>query len=231
MFNLWTWKYRKVRTPPDGLRGLGAWLQPNSVNHGLAYQHCDWLAVHFSVLDIALEMTGTKPVFAAIGKQYINYKTCTQMWRKPIIGVLLDYEGGKTEKEAVRELSPIYQNLRSRGLWVGISTLAGPNNSKIQNGVNFANAKQYCDFLVPQVYAQIWNCDRETTMKRYLSELAVTSVPIIPLMAYRTTQQDDNNISNEQIVSNYKQLALKSFAVWNCNGATEDFWKIVKKLV
>ena len=98
-----------------------------------------------------------------------------------IDGVVWDYEPkGNSETASERDLTAGFKHCVDRGLTLAVSTIASPNNALQDYGVNYQTAKRWCHFLMPQLYAQIFNFDPVRVEGRYLDELKASTVPVVP---------------------------------------------------
>jgi len=172
-------------------------------------------------------------------------------------GVVIDYEiGDPSQTSAENTLRGIFCRVRSiDSKWaMGITTLARPTSSYGANGVKFSELHKHSDFVLPQLYCQIWGCDPILTERRYCYENRFSSVPVVALLAHRvirdvdgddavgdgvdvgtestlTASDDGKELTLAALDANYRRLHLRSAAVWNVAQTTEAFWDALRVVV
>jgi hypothetical protein len=222
---------QQKRFPPLDLGKVGAWIQPNSVDSSLAYEFSQWFIADWRVIKEVKQRSAGKPILIAFGHRHLDQVQDVVRENLQLIrGVVLDYEPGATPEKAEKVLLPLYRHLHGLGLKVGISTLARPSSSLKTNGVDFSKAHLFSDFLLPQLYSRIWNNAPSETTRRYLEGLSNSSVPVIPVITYATTEKNPGKVSPEDVVRNYRHLDLPCVVVWNVRDSDRKFWQAVQSL-
>jgi hypothetical protein len=200
------------------LKGTGCWVQKTSLDNPLIYSDVfGWYVADISVID-SFNNKSNKPLFMSYTKQEPDFLIeKMKQYKGKIAGVVWDYEIKDTPQNvAERDLKKAYLQAKALNLLFGVFVWANPKNSLKVNGVSYENASSFADFLMPMLYAQLYDMKREKLEKLISKEKAATRLPLIATITIETTRKSlQKKITPEEIVSIYKNLPVDGFCVWN----------------
>lgn len=229
------WRHRQKRIPVIGTKGLGVWITKDSLaTHG-QYNYGEWFIVGSEYAEFVLQKIRTRPVFALFSYRDL-YKVERFLWqhrdRINLTGVVVVYSDRTIVKnESHVSLADIYATLRSQNRRLGVVVLSDPVISEQKFGISYGEAKKFCDFIMPTIYCQFWDRKPSTTRSIYKKTLKCSSVPVVPIVACKTTKPPTSDLTRLEFLDNYDFLGLPSFVLWNVESIGVSFWKDAQRIV
>jgi hypothetical protein len=215
------------------MKGIGCWVQKTSMDNPYIYSDVfGWYVVDISIID-SFNNKSNKPLFLSYTKQDADFLIeKMKQYKGKIVGVIWDYEIKDTPQNvAERDLKKAYSQAKALNLSFGVFVWANPKNSLKVNGISYENASSFADFLMPMLYAQLYDMRREKLEKLISTERAATRLPLIATLTVETTRKSlRKTITPEEIVSIYKNLPIDGFCVWNVKDLNEEHVKALSAI-
>jgi hypothetical protein len=215
-------------------RGKGVWIQKTSMNNPLIFSDAfSWYITAGEFIDEPFVAKLKGPlVMAFSGKNVSRLKELIDKNRKKIVAVVWDYEIGSSQSQAESDLRAAHKYANDHGLPFGVAVLANPDQSLRKNGVSYSRAKDFADFLMPMLYCQWWNCGQpEKTRQAFEKEKAATDLPLVALVAIKTSMTKTPTVLTAQNIStNYSSLNPHAFAFYNVEDLNDNHLGAIKQL-
>ena len=208
------------------IEGIGCWVQNNSNDNLLIYSDVfDWYIAHGNNLDNFINKKN-KPLFMAFGGKDVDKLIATMKhYKSRIIGVVWDYEEKGTPKNvAEKNLRSAHAAAKQLGLLFGVVVKPDPGLSLKVNGISYADAASFSDFLMPMMYVQWYQMKKDKMEKLLEVQRSLTKLPIIAVIALETTMmKPPRKITPSEIVTIYKRLPVDAFCVWNVKNLSDEY--------
>jgi hypothetical protein len=200
-------------------QGKGVWIQKTSMNNPLIFSDAfSWyITVGENMNEPFIDKLKGPLVLAFSGKNVSTLKEFITKYRGKIVAVVWDYEIGSSKSQAESDLKAAHKYANDNGLPFGVVVLANPDASLRKNGVNYTQAKDFADFLLPMLYCQWWNCDQAVKTRNNFEKVkSLTDLPLVALVAIKTSMTKKPTVlTSQNIQSNYRGLSPYAFAFYN----------------
>jgi hypothetical protein len=229
------WWHRKALNL--NVSGIGVWVQQTSLNNPWIFgQQTSWFVCDASIISKVAAQSGGRSIYLATSSRRSDgFIEKAIMHKSSISGLIWDYEQGHTAEEARFDLGKVHAFAKSNNLFFGVAALVVPSGSKERNGVDYAEAKTYCDFLMPMLYPQWHNHNPKKTLNKYKTAIKAASVPLLPIIAYQSSSEkippDQATLTSQRLLDNFTDLRLDAICVWNCGQAGQRFWSSLGGIV
>ena len=221
----------------DWLGKVGCWIQTSSVNVALAYNpSVDYfICMGGAMMDQVTAMAGGRPVVLAVTDHNSRaLVTSIPKYVGKISAIMWDYECDLDEQVItdVKDTANFYDI--PLGINMGIDAPDAGNIARC--GFTYGDAAKFCDFSIPQYYCQ-WLSNHPAAVKlRYDHVMAVTPVPMIPVVTVEVTTSDPtinkfNPLSPATIQSVYGPLGMKRVICWNVKNMDATQWAEIESVL
>jgi hypothetical protein len=209
--------------------GMGCWVQTTSIDNPYIYDSLFSWYIMVGKLIPSFKNPEQKPILLAYaGTSPDSLITNMLKYKKQIVGVVWDkeQEGIVTQEQAEKDLKKVYSKARQLGLTFGVVALTSPRASLKKNGVSYANAKTFCDFLLPMYYSQWSGMERPNLERSMGMQRSEAEVPLIALIALETSATlPPRTLVPQEVISIYKGLPVDGFGIYNAKGLNDDLIK------